>query len=54
MLAQAPRAGAERSTTVFDNLQADADARVARIIAANMGSHDGSPSRLPQRASEHV
>jgi len=45
MLAQAPRAGAERSTTVFDNLQADADARVARIIAANMGSRNGSPQQ---------
>ena len=45
MLAQAPRAGAERSTTVFDNLQADADARVARIIAANMGSRNGTPQQ---------
>ncbi len=43
MLAQAPRSGAERSTTVFDNLQADADARVARIISANVGSHSAAP-----------
>ena len=37
MLAQAPRTDAERSTTVFDALQTEAEARVARIIAANMG-----------------
>lgn len=43
MLAQAPRVGAERSTTVFDNLQADADARVARIISANVGSRSAAP-----------
>jgi membrane fusion protein (multidrug efflux system) len=52
VLAQAPRAGALRSTAVFDNLQADADDRVNRIIAANLGQQVGQ--HVSQRVGQRV
>ena len=44
--------GAVASTTVFDSLQRDADAEVARIIASNGGGHaKAQASAAPQAAS---
>ncbi len=47
VLAQAPRTEAAAQTTVFDNLQVDADALVKRIIDSNLGRASHAQATVP-------